>query len=208
MNETYTFLGILSAIIVAGAVAAWKLYVKPYKDPDVSDLFEPQTLDSPSVPTAWVDPAPTPVSEPPVAPPAMLWATPKQAYHSTRGMCDEMGLTFAQKNILCACIYQESNFLNYHSNGKPVINQNKDKDGKVWSTDWGIVQVNDTKGWHIGKGLRFPSVQYVMDNPEVAVRWMVSVMKGTGKLQPWSSFTSGVYKKHLIPTSQMWLLKS
>jgi len=59
MNETYTFLGILSAIIVAGAVAAWKLYVKPYKDPDISDMFEPTTMP--------VEPPETPVILP-VAP--------------------------------------------------------------------------------------------------------------------------------------------
>ena len=118
-----------------------------------------------------------------------------------RVLCDFLELTVEQKNIVCACIYQESQFLN------SAIGRNKDPEtGKVWSTDWGLIQVNDTKGWHIGKGLRFSSVQDVLDNPEKAVVWMISVMRDTGKLQPWASFTSGAYKKWLPKTSEMWAL--
>ena len=102
---------------------------------------------------------------------------------------------FYPKDIVCACIYQESRFKN------SAVGKNKT------STDWGIVQVNDTPGWHIGPGLRFKSVQDVLDNPEKTVRWMISVMKETGKLQPWASYTSGVYKRWLVDKSPMWLLK-
>lgn len=131
----------------------------------------------------------------------LLWDTPKRAWHSVRVLCDDAGLTYDQKNILCACIFQESRF-SIHAVGR-----NKDpKTGKVWSTDWSIVQVNDTQGWHIGEGLRFPSVQYVLDNPEECVKWMIGVMKTTGKLKPWSSYTSKAYAQWLPQTSAMWLL--
>ena len=154
-------------------------------------------------------PVPAPVVEtpaPPVPkPPALSWETQKGAYKLTRIMCDELGLTVEQKNILCACIYQESRFRNRLSSGKPVINQNI-KAGKVWSTDYGIIQVNDY--YHIGAGKTFPSLEYVMDNPDKMVRWMVSTIKKTGRLQPWSSYVSGAYEIWLSPNSPMWLLKS
>ena len=181
--ETNTFLGIMFGIILAFGYAAYRMYVKPYDE---------QEIDSPSIPSVWL----------PEAPSALFWDTPQHAYHSLRVMCDEAGLTYKQKNILCACVYQESQFLN------TAIGRNKDlKTGKVWSTDWGIFQVNDTKGWHIGKGLRFSSVQDVLDHPEKAAKWMIETMETTGKLQPWASYTSGAYKKWLVDNSPMWKLK-
>lgn len=122
--------------------------------------------------------------------PKFKWDTPEGARHSVRVICDEEGLSVKDKNIITACIQQESQF----DNGAVGINRNKK--GVVLSTDWGIVQVNDTKGWHIGPGLRFPSVQYVIDNPEECVRWMVQMHK-QGRLNLWSSFKSGAYKKYL-----------
>lgn len=133
------------------------------------------------------------------------FSTPQASFHSTRVICDEEGLTYAQKNIVCECIYQESTFLNYRSPGVPVTNGNKDKTGKVWSTDFGICQVNDY--FNIGPGKPFASVNYVMQHPDEVVRWMVRIMKKTGKLQPWSSYTTGAYKKWDAPTSKMWILK-
>jgi len=136
-----------------------------------------------------------PVYEP-VEPPKLDFSTPKAAYHSTRVICDEVGLTLKQKNILCACVFQESRFDNR------AVGKNKN------STDWGLVQVNDTKGWHIGPGLRFPSVQYVLDHPGECVRWMAQVYKTTGALTPWASFTSGAFRQWLGINSPMWNLKS
>lgn len=121
-----------------------------------------------------------------------MWDTPRRAYHSTRVIGDEMRLSVAEKNLICACIYQESQF-NIHAVGK-----NKD------TTDWGIVQVNDY--WHIGKGKTFPSVEYVMANPEACVRWMILCYK-QGALRLWVSYTSGAYKQWLATDSPMWLLK-
>jgi hypothetical protein len=93
-------------------------------------------------------------------PAPLRFDTPVHAYHSTRVLCDELGLSFAQKEVLSGCIMQESGFL---TNPKP--NHNIDpKTGRAWSTDWGIVQVNDY--WNIGPGKPFPSVAYVLSHPE------------------------------------------
>lgn len=130
------------------------------------------------------------------------FSTPQAAFHSTRVICDEIGLSYQKKNTLCACIYQESRFL---TNPKP--NQNKDpKTGKVWSTDYGIAQVNDY--FHIGPGKEFPSVQWVLDNPEEIIRWMAGILEKTGRLQPWASYTSGAYLRWLPKSSPMWALQT
>lgn len=195
----------MSAIILAGlAGMAWffrkgGIYnpvenptfpAEPHNPPPAPPVIDP--LEGPKQPSKPVSP-PEPLPVPTPAP-KLDFSTPKAAYHSTRVIADEIGLALNQKNDLCACIYQESRFDN-RAIGK---NQN--------STDWGIVQVNDTKGWHIGPGLRFPSVQYVKDNPEECVRWMAGVLKQTGKLQPWASWTSGAYIQWLVENSPMWKL--
>jgi hypothetical protein len=120
----------------------------------------------------------------------LKWDTRANASHSVRVLCDNSGLNLNEKNLIWACIHQESNFLT-----NPIPNKNKDpKTGVVWSTDYGIVQVNDN--FHIGKGKDFPSVQYVLDNPEKCVQWMINMYK-IGRLSMWSSYTSGAYKKFL-----------
>lgn len=128
------------------------------------------------------------------------WNTQKHAYHNVRVVCDRLGLTLEQKNILCACVWQESTFKN------SAMNKNKDKTGKVLSTDFGLFQVNDY--YHCGPKKTFPSVEYVLTNPEKVCEWMAGIMKKTGKLQPWVSYTSGAYKHWLSPGSPMWGLKT
>lgn len=147
-------------------------------------------------------PAPIPMPPPPPVVPVCDFSTQKAAFHATRVICDEIGLAYEQKDILCGCVFQESEFL---VNPKP--NQNIDeKTGKVWSTDYGIVQINDY--YHIGVGKDFPSVEYVISHPEVCIRWMATYFKIHGNLKPWASYTSGAYKKHLLPGSRMWKLKT
>lgn len=163
---------------------------------------QPQPITPPPMPT----PPPSPAPVPTPAPQPLDWSTPQGAFHLTRVLADKLGLTVPQKNILCACIYQESHFLNRHSDGTPVVHVNRNPDGSAWSTDYGICQVNDY--FHIGAGKDFPTVAYVMDNPEEAVAWMAGVLKRTGALKPWDSYTSGAYKQWLVPTSPMWLLRS
>jgi len=119
------------------------------------------------------------------------FSTPQKAWHSVRVICDEMGLTYDEKNLICACIYQESRFKN------TAVGRNEG------STDYGIVQVNDY--WHIGKGKTFPSVEYVVGNPEKMVRWMITCYK-RGQLNLWSSYKKGHHLQWLPKTSEMWLL--
>lgn len=128
-----------------------------------------------------------------------LWDTQDNARHSVRLICDEMlpivrsvsvnGKLYMPKDIICAVIMGESQFYN------DVVNKNKDpKTGQVTSTDWGICQINDY--WHIGQGKDFPSVQYVLDNPEMAVRWMINMYKA-GKINLWCAYVNGSYKRWL-----------
>lgn len=133
--------------------------------------------------------APTAPIPAPTAPPApkYLWDTTANARHSVRVICDEMGLTLAEKNVITACIQQESNFNN------KAIGRNM-KNGKLLSTDWGIVQINDY--WHVGTGKKWASVQQILDNPDKAVKWMIQMYK-QGNLKMWVSYSSGAYKKYL-----------
>ena len=198
MNE---FLQVMILIITAGIGTTLFFFRKGgiYNPSDKIDPVIKEISDFTNLPYMPVE---APILPPEASKPPLLWDTPRNAYKSTRVLCDEAGLAFTQKEIVCACIFQESEFNN------KAVGRNKDpKTGKVWSTDWGIVQVNDTKGWHIGNGLRFSSVEDVLANPGKAVRWMISVMKTTGKLQPWASYTTKAYIKHLSPTSRMMQLK-
>lgn len=125
---------------------------------------------------------------PPPTPTTYLWDTPANARHSIRVICDEMGLPYVQKNILTACVEVESGF------NPKAIHLNKDGQGHILSTDYGIVQVNDF--WWIGATKQFPSTDYVLNNPETCVRWMVKMFL-EGKQNMWCSYTSGAYKRYL-----------
>lgn len=111
------------------------------------------------------------------------------ARHSVRVICDEEKLDYETKNILTACLEVESGL-----NNKVSPCENKDKQGRVWSRDWGICQINDW--FHIGEKKDFPSVEYVLANPEKCVRWMAKLFKA-GQMSLWSSYVSGAYLKHL-----------
>lgn len=121
------------------------------------------------------------------------WSIPVMAHHNVRVICDQEGLDYGQKQILAACVMQESGF-NIHATNK---NMGRDSFGHpiILSEDWGIVQINDH--WHIGPGKDFPSPQYVIDNPEACVRYMCRYYKSHGDLMAWSSYKFGAYKKFL-----------
>lgn len=135
----------------------------------------------------------------PTTPETLLWDTRKHSFHAVRVLCDNAGLSVEQKNLICACIYQESQFSN------AAVNKNKNSAGQVTSTDWGICQVNDY--WHIGKGKDFSSVEYVVNNPDDVVVWMIHMFK-KGQLKQWVSYSSGAYKQWLKIDSPMWGLKT
>jgi hypothetical protein len=129
------------------------------------------------------------------------WATQQHNYHNVRVLCDLAGLTVDEKNVICACVYQESNFFNYEANGQPMRHLNTSADGTLLSTDWGIAQINDY--WHVTKYPDFPSSAFIMANPQKAIQFMIDAYKGGG-LNQWVSFSTGAYKQWLLPTSPMW----
>ncbi len=141
--------------------------------------------------------------EPPVVPvlsqPApYLWDTPEHARHSVRVICDEElilqktilidGKRYYPKDVICAVIMGESEFYN---NAK---NYNRNSKGEITSTDFGICQINDR--WHIGPNKDFPSVEYVLANPDKCVRWMCRMFQ-IGHINAWVAYTNGSYKQHL-----------
>lgn len=109
-------------------------------------------------------------------------------------ICKEENLTVLQTNDLYNTLRIESNFKNYRADGTPLIHENK-VNGKLASTDWGICQINDY--YHIGKGKDFPTVGYVLANPDKAVRFMAQMCKA-GKLNLWVAYKSGAYKKNYV----------
>lgn len=117
-----------------------------------------------------------------------LWDTPENARHSARMVMDTFGLTWKEKDLLCAVIMAESGFKN------TAKNENKNAQGVVTSTDYGICQINTR--YHIGKGNTFPSVQYVLENPDKVVAWMVKMYRA-GHLNWWCAYANGSYKKYL-----------
>jgi hypothetical protein len=135
----------------------------------------------------------------PVPKDRFAWGTPEQARLSARVIMDEMGLTgvvdkvtgLKAKNLLCACIQQESQF-NPRAIGKP------NKDG---TKDYGLCQYNNgknTKGvpYWIGGGADFKDIDEVLDNPEKNIRVMVREYK-KGNLKWWASYSTGAYKKYI-----------
>jgi hypothetical protein len=114
----------------------------------------------------------------------LYWNTPALARNSVRQLCDEEGLNQEQKDTLCATIGAESGW-------KPLAIGKPNTDG---SRDYGIVQIND-KYW-IGPSKKFPSTDYVLNNPEVCVRWMCQLWKQR-KRNYWSAWNNGSYKKFL-----------
>lgn len=117
-------------------------------------------------------------------PDALLpWGTIANNHHNIRALCDLEGLTVQQKNDLTATLHCESGW-NTETIHKNVVN------GQVASTDYGICQINDY--YHIGEGKDFPSVDFVMRNPEACVRWMCKQWKaGNGRL--WVCFSKNLY---------------
>ncbi len=118
------------------------------------------------------------------------WSTPEKARHSVRVICDEHGLSLKLKNIVTACIMQESQF-----NPKAISPKNKNG-----TRDWGIVQINDGGNhlgvpYWIGPTRLFENTQEVLDNPEKGVRFMAKETKKYGYPKWWSSYSTGAYKK-------------
>ena len=159
------------------------------------DPLLPQTK-----PTGPRDSGPKTTSVPTINPDILYpdWSDPIQARHNVRALCDLAGMAVADKNVLAAVVEAESGFLNYYISGpkigQPVLNRNLRADGSLSSTDWGICQINDR--YHIGPGKDFPSVQYVLENPQAAVEWMIKMYQA-GQIDMWCAFTNGSYLRWL-----------
>lgn len=161
----------------------WQMFLEGWKAWALHPIDETISVIPPTMPPE----APTTPTVPPEAP-TYLWTTPAQAKHSTRVLCDEAGLSLKDKNTVCAVIMAESEFYN------SARNENKNSKGIVTSTDWGICQINDR--YHIGPKGDFPSVLYVLNNPEHVVRWMIDMYK-RGHINWWSAYQNGSYKRFL-----------
>lgn len=174
MLTVFAFVAVLFAFIAAHVLT--RKLVEAENAP-VAPVLPPTPTVPPTVPESEV--------------PTLKWDNPKAAYHSVRVMCDEAGLSLADKNLLCSVIYQESQFDNR------AIGDNGT------SKDFGICQINDY--WNIGAGKPFPSVDYVIAHPEECVAFLIKMFKA-GKLYLWSSYKYGANTKWLSPTSPMWKL--
>ncbi len=130
------------------------------------------------------DNLPTNEEKPATSPNLAKWSYPEGARHEIRVICDEMGLSYAEKNLLCAVIQAESQF--------DIIAIHKDLNG---STDYSLCQYND-RYW-IGEDKPFSSPQDVFNNPERQVRIMLNEYK-KGNLKWRVAYKTGLYKKYLM----------
>jgi len=157
-------------------------------------------MKKPKEPPFYCPPLQEPIITPPEEPQApqkeakpevLLWDTPERARHSARVMCDNAGLTVAEKNVITACIKQESDFMP-RAIGKPNSNGTR---------DYGLCQYNDGKNkkgqaYWIGAGAVFRDIEEVLNDPEKNVRVMISEFK-RGNIKYWASYSTGAYKKWL-----------
>ena len=200
-------------LIIAAIAGGFTALSKVYKWGPFLDKIEPMpSLDNlstvpepPIVPASPIIIAPDAPQTPATAPQqletansTLLWETPKQAWHSVRVLCDEMWLTYDQKNEICYTINGESEFY-IKAIGKP---------NKNGTRDYGICQYNDgvnAKGipFWIGKGATFKDVDEVLNNPEKCVRVMIQTYKA-GHIGWWYGH---IGYSHPVPkTHPMWKL--
>src|SRR3990167_1581537 len=157
----------------------WQIIISfLWKEPEEIKRLEPDLNPD------FVSPKTRPVVE---EPPKLKWKFPSDARHSVRVLCDELGLTVAEKNLICQVIQCESGF---RTDAK---NENKDKNGKILSTDWGICQMNDH--WYIGKNRPIATIREAIENPEKCVRIMIKRYK-EGGLRDWVCYLKGMYKNY------------
>ncbi len=122
----------------------------------------------------------------------LLWDNPANVRHSCRVIMDEYNLSWAEKDLLCACIEQESRF-------KVGAIGSLNADG---TRDYGLCQFNNGvnketgEPFWIGKGADFASIDEVLADPSKNVRILVREYK-KGNLKWWASYSTGAYKQFL-----------
>lgn len=159
----------------------------------MENIFPKPNYDYPvtNLPMNTPDTPPAPLNRPvePVIPSIdtlTAWDTKEDCRHNVRVICDLQNLTLKQKNDLSSTIHCESDY-NPKCVHPNIVN------GKVVSTDYGIAQINDF--YHIGAGKDFPSVEFVLDNPEECVRWMAQQFKA-GNAHLWVCYLKGMYESY------------
>lgn len=153
--------------------------------------LNPQPVDAPQAIVEQVPEPPLPVPVIVAQPEVLLWDNPLNVRHSIRLMCDAANLPYDQKNDLCACIQQESQF-----NIKAIGKVNRDG-----TQDFGLAQFNNGKNklgepYWIGPGADFANAEEVLNDPEKNVRVMIREFKA-GHQNYWSSYKTGAYKQWL-----------
>lgn len=136
-----------------------------------------QRNSTPPVTVPIIEPSPEPVM------PTYDWSTPTAARHSLRVICDEEGLTVAQKNLMSQVIHCESGY------NTKITHPNLNAVGKVMSTDFGICQWND---YYHNKEI---TPDEALNDPEKAVRLMCKYVK-EGLIKQWVCYSSNLYKKY------------
>lgn len=126
-------------------------------------------------------PPPPPLESPS---PEYKWGTKEEARHSVRVICDEEELSWNEKQVISAVINCESG---YDIKAK---HENKDAQGRVLSTDWGICQYNDY--YYIGPGKPIASIDEALNNPEKCVRVMIRQFRN-GRLKDWICYRDKKY---------------
>ncbi len=104
-------------------------------------------------------------------------------WHNVRVLCDLEGLSHQLKEELCATVWGESEF-NIHARL-----DNKDKLGRVWSSDLGICQ------WNTHFHPEVVSLPYTPD-PEKEVRAMCKMFKA-GQANQWVAHLGGRYEQFM-----------
>ncbi len=111
--------------------------------------------------------------------------------HNCRVICDLENLLYSQKEVLVACVKQESDFY--------PLAEHHNTDGTY---DYGIAQFNTGVNRHgvpywIGEGATFASKEDVLTHPQRCIEVMARYYKATGNLNPWVSYSSKAYEKWL-----------
>lgn len=120
--------------------------------------------------------------------PKYVWDSPEASKHSFRVICDEEGLNWGEKNLLCAVLMAESGFK------MSAVNENRNAKGEVTSRDWGIYQFNDY--WYIEK-MHLITIEQAKNDPEFGARLFIKRYKA-GFLKDWVGYISGAYKLYLV----------
>jgi hypothetical protein len=110
--------------------------------------------------------------------------------HNVRVLCDLKKLPLHRKNIITACVEQESDF-------DPGVEGRPNTNGTI---DYGICQFNNGELhgvplW-IGQGAAFSSIEEVKANPEKCVNLMIDEFEA-GHANWWMSYKFGEYLKFM-----------